>query len=326
MLSKRLRDRIFVFHRYLGLGVGCVIAMIGITGSLLIFQPDIELYWVTRTFDPIVPKAQRISIEAVVNTVQAIYKDTDLKPTTINVLPENEFYSIRLSSDEGDSRLDIFVNAYTGEILGDRNYNNTLMAKLLQLHVSLFAGEIGTTIIGIAAFSFTSFTGFCWNFYDWTTPLIYAATFTSKPADLGSTSILGRSHLGLDDILHRSNAALPGTITTYIYPPTTPEEVFTIGKRLPSTPKGDGLSSVELDQYSGEILRVYDERSLPLGDRILTTFEPLHYRTFGGLSTRILYVLVGFAPAVLIITGLTMWKHRHKGISKADLLPFSKLL
>lgn len=363
-------------HRALGLGVGCLLVLLGLTGSLLIFQPDLEQYWVTRTFEPIVPQAQHISVEAAVNTVQAAYKSKSLKPTTIQVLPEKNFYSVRLSGDEADDRWDVFVNAYTGDILGDRNYERTLMANLLKLHVSLFAGDRGTIITGMAGFfllslsltgiilwpgwrklatgfkikfnahpkrtnfdihkvagiiaavflCFTSFTGFCWNFYDWTAPLIYAATFTQEPEDLASTPIPGKSPLGLDEILRRSNAALPGTATTYIYPPTEPEEVFTIGKRFPFDTRGEGLSSVELDQYSGAVLRVWDERSLPLGDRILNTFEPLHYGTFGGLPTRILYVFVGFTPIILMVTGFIMWKHRRKVISKAISLPVSRQL
>jgi uncharacterized iron-regulated membrane protein len=374
MHFKEVRDQIFIFHRYLGLGVGFIIALIGITGSLLIFQPDLEQYWVTRTFEPIIPRAQRVSIETAVNTVQTAYKSTGLKPTTIKVAPENYFYFVRLSGDEGDDRLDVFVNAYTGEILGDRNYEHTFTANLLKLHVSLFAGDGGTMITGIAGFllfilsltgvilwpgwrklmtgfkiklkahpkrmnfdihkvagitaaiflCLTSFTGFCWNFYDWTTPLIYAATFTKEPADLTSTPLPGQTPLGLDELLQRSDAALPGMITTYIYPPIEPEAVFTVGKRFSNTLKGDGYSSVELDQYSGDVLRVWDERKLPLGDYILNTFEPLHYGTFGGLPTRILYVFVGFAPIVLIITGFIMWQHRYKGISKAKPSPFGK--
>jgi uncharacterized iron-regulated membrane protein len=374
MRSKQIRNQIFVFHRYLGLGVGCIIVVIGITGSLLVFQSNIEQYWVTQSFAPIIPQARRISIETAVSTVQAAYKGLDLKPTTIQALPENNFYAVRLSNEK--KRLDIFVNAYTGKILGDRIYEHTLMANLLQLHVSLFAGDIGTTITGIAAFlllslsltgitlwpgwrklatgfkvklkahpkrtnfdihkvagiiaaaflCLTSFTGFCWNFYDWTAPFIYALTFTKEPTDLASTPIQGQFPLGIDEILHRSDAALPGTITTYIYPPTAPEEVFVIGKRFPSTQRGEGGSSVELDQYSGEILKVWDERSLPLGDKVINSFESLHYGTFGGLFTRILYIFVGFAPIVLFLTGFIMWKHRHRGISKTTPFSFGKQL
>ncbi|MEH2085041.1 MAG: PepSY-associated TM helix domain-containing protein [Nostoc sp.] len=49
-----------------------------------------------------------------------------------------------------------------------------------------------------------------------------------------------------------------------------------------------------------------------MGDRILNSFTPLHYGTFGGLPTRILYVFVGLAPLILFITGFVMWQYRKR--------------
>jgi uncharacterized iron-regulated membrane protein len=37
---------------------------------------------------------------------------------------------------------------------------------------------------------------------------------------------------------------------------------------------------------------------------------PLHYGTFGGTFTRVLYILLGFVPLVLFVTGLAMWWNR----------------
>ncbi|MEH2296040.1 PepSY-associated TM helix domain-containing protein [Nostoc sp.] len=52
---------------------------------------------------------------------------------------------------------------------------------------------------------------------------------------------------------------------------------------------------------------------MPLGARVLKSFVPLHYGTFGGLPTRIFYVFVGLAPLILFITRLVMWWYRYKG-------------
>lgn len=58
------------------------------------------------------------------------------------------------------------------------------------------------------------------------------------------------------------------------------------------------------------------------GDRILNAFAPMHYGTFGGLPTRILYVFVGLSPTVLFITGLTMYRlrRRPKAVAKRELI------
>ncbi|MEH2180741.1 PepSY-associated TM helix domain-containing protein [Nostoc sp.] len=65
-----------------------------------------------------------------------------------------------------------------------------------------------------------------------------------------------------------------------------------------------------------KVLRVDNILEILLGDRILNSFTPLHYGTFGGLPTPILYVFVGLAPLILFITGFVMWWYRRKSTSK----------
>ena len=47
------------------------------------------------------------------------------------------------------------------------------------------------------------------------------------------------------------------------------------------------------------------------GEEILLTFIRLHFGRFGGLSIRILWVLLGLIPAILFVTGLTAWWQRR---------------
>ncbi|MEH1844413.1 MAG: PepSY-associated TM helix domain-containing protein [Nostoc sp.] len=82
--------------------------------------------------------------------------------------------------------------------------------------------------------------------------------------------------------------------------------------KLPQENVEYGNSNVYLDQYSGKVLRVDNGLKLSLGDRVLNSFVPLHYGTFGGLPTRILYVFVGLAPLILFVTSLVMWRYRYR--------------
>jgi uncharacterized iron-regulated membrane protein len=70
---------------------------------------------------------------------------------------------------------------------------------------------------------------------------------------------------------------------------------------------------IYLDRYSGEVLYIKNALQSSLGDRILNWFHPLHYGTFWGLPSRILYVFVGLAPLILLITGLNMYRYRKWG-------------
>lgn len=72
-----------------------------------------------------------------------------------------------------------------------------------------------------------------------------------------------------------------------------------------------GLSTVGLDRYSGKVLSVHKVESPTIGMRLLMMITALHFGTFGGLPTRILYIFVGLTLAVLFVTGLVLWQRRR---------------
>ena len=257
----------------------------------------------------------------------------------------------------------MFVNSYTGDILGDRVWENTYIGIIFQLHYALLAGTPGTVVVGIVAFlllvlsvtgiflwsgwrklisgfkikwqahpkrvnydihkvagiitavflGFTAFTGFCWNFYEYAEPAIYAITFSPHSPEPVSQIVAGKSALGMAEILKIADAALPGTETTFINLPREPKGTFAIYKKRPQESNEYGDSIVYLDQYSGKILKLKDGLNSSLGEKVLDSFTPLHYGTFWGLPTRILYVFVGLAPLILFITGFVMWRYRYRG-------------
>jgi uncharacterized iron-regulated membrane protein len=155
-----------------------------------------------------------------------------------------------------------------------------------------------------------SISGFCWNFYEQTEPAIYALTFTPKPPEVKSTPI-GEESITIDEALQQSLATIPEAKASFISIPTEPEAVFTIYMKQPDDTQYFA-NQVDIDRFSGEVLHVINSKSAGLGDRILNAFVPMHYGTFGGLATRILYVFVGLSPTILFITGLFMYRLRRR--------------
>src|SRR4028118_1705606 len=78
----KFRKLAFKLHLYLGLVVGIFIAAIALTGSLLVFDPEIE-----RFFNPqllqVIPQAERRPLENVLQIVEKAY-------------PQNQAFSIFL--------------------------------------------------------------------------------------------------------------------------------------------------------------------------------------------------------------------------------------
>ncbi len=371
--SKKIRNIIVSTHRYLGLLVGLILIIVGLTGSLLVFQHEIDDWAIQQQFGRVVAQNRILSPAILIDNVKTAYVDRpNWQIGELRMLPDREIYTVRLNRPD-DTQWEVFVNPYTGKIISDRQRETSLFGLLLHLHYELLAGNTGMIIVGIAALFLCiltitgmilwsgwrklwlgfkinwkahpirvnydihkvagivtaiflgaiAFTGFCWNFYDYSEPAIYAATFTPKPVEVKSTIIPKQPTLALTDILTRfsdgeatpTNAALPDAINTFINFPKKPEDVFQIFKQVPGE-SGDFDSYVKLDRYSGKILQVQDSRTAKLGDRILSSFTPIHYGTFGGLPTRILYVFVGIAPLFLFITGSRMFTLRNWGRAK----------
>jgi uncharacterized iron-regulated membrane protein len=173
-------------------------------------------------------------------------------------------------------------------------------------------------VVGIIAAVFLSmamFTGFIWNYGTWTTPAIYAATFSSQPDEPVSKVIPGKPALKLTDLLlAKASAALPEGKVTYVNFPTEPKGVFQVYKEI----NGQEVYAA-IDRYSGEIIKVQHlTTKKSLGDRVMDSFIPLHFGTFAGLPSRIFYVLIGLSPTFLLITGFMMWRNRkHQKLGRS---------
>jgi uncharacterized iron-regulated membrane protein len=363
MNSKHIHHLVFILHRYIGLVVGLIIIIIGFTGSLLVFQEEIDHRLIQQQFGKVIPLEERIPIDSVVDTFKAAYREQPNIKLQRIFLPAHldDPYKVSITSANNEY-VEVFIHPYTGKVLGSRQWDNTIVGVTFRLHYALLAGDTGIVFVGIVGllllivcltgiflwpgwrrliagfkikwnshpkrFNFdlhkvagilsggflalTALTGFCWNCYDFTYPLIYAATLTSPPVDPVSQVIAAQPPIKLSEVLQRADAALPGTTPVSIILPSKPEGVFRVRKRFPQEVEPYGRSDVYLDQYSGKVLAVKDKHKLPLGDAVLDAFVPLHFGTFGGLPTRILYMFVGLTPLMLFSSGFIMWWYRWK--------------
>ncbi|MEH1940519.1 MAG: PepSY-associated TM helix domain-containing protein [Nostoc sp.] len=366
MRSLKLRQIAFHLHRYIGLSVGLLLVIVGLTGSLLVFADEIDHFLLSHQIGHVIPQGQRVSIESELYTVKAAYKNQpELQAIVIRTpLAPDVPHQVLLRSPKGEIT-EVNVNPYTGEIMGSRNGDPSFRTSILKLHEQLLAGEIGRLILGIVGLlsfflsitgillwpgwrklipgfkiklkahpkrvnfdihkvigiiaaiflGLTGFTGFCWNFEHFTQPIIYALTLTPSLPDPVSQPLPGRTPLQLGQILKKADAALPSGATTFIILPTTPEATFYIAKKLPHEAESSGRSRLWLDRYTGNLVQVKNTLEASLGDQIFDSFIPLHFGTFGGLPTRILYVFVGLTPLILFITSLVMYRYRYRAKS-----------
>jgi uncharacterized iron-regulated membrane protein len=142
----RLRPLIVQIHLWLGLIAGAFIAVLAITGSIMAFETELE-----RALHPhrsyVTPQGQRLSLAQIAAAVQRAYPNDTIGAFVVATRPN-------FSYEVGLQRADVFVNPYTGEILGEQTAPDWLNT-VHQLHTHLLLprrpGDVGGKITSGAA-------------------------------------------------------------------------------------------------------------------------------------------------------------------------------
>ncbi|UCS94645.1 PepSY domain-containing protein [Echinicola marina] len=151
-------------HNWLGLYTGVVIAFLCITGAAALFRPEID-----RALNPHLTKVEKqsktVSLTEAVNKALAANPDKNLFEVE---LPKAyvDTWNIRLKPKEAQDLYpmfwEVYINPYTGEILGQRNYFESFSYYLRNIHVRFYEAEYGRQIVGLAgiALLISTLTGF----------------------------------------------------------------------------------------------------------------------------------------------------------------------
>ncbi|AWW30501.1 hypothetical protein DN752_10400 [Echinicola strongylocentroti] len=139
-------------HNWVGLYVGVVIAFLSITGAAALFRPEVD-----RLLNPhltkVTPQSAQVSLTTAVEEVLASHPDHELFEIE---LPKAylDTWNIRLRPRDPDPMQptfwEVFVNPYTGEVLGERNYFKSFSYFLRNVHVRLYEAQYGRQLVGLA--------------------------------------------------------------------------------------------------------------------------------------------------------------------------------
>jgi uncharacterized iron-regulated membrane protein len=134
---------------------------------------------------------------------------------------------------------------------------------------------------------------------------------TRGPAEIPPPKAWGSGQRrSLDEILASAQRALADSVPSMIIFPAKAGEPFSLRMKRPTDPHRIGLNWVYVDPVTAQVLRVDRFDQQPIGVKIIRLMTPLHYGTFGGLPTRLLWVIAGLLPGLLFMTGLLMWWNR----------------
>jgi uncharacterized iron-regulated membrane protein len=116
----------------------------------------------------------------------------------------------------------------------------------------------------------------------------------------------------LDAMIEAAERVTPGAATTWISPPHDFAQAQIIRHEF-YEPWAAHCPRVYLNAYTAEVEHMDIALQGNPGDAIQRWFGYLHFGNFGGTLVKILWTVLGLAPAVLAATGTLMWWNRVAG-------------
>jgi uncharacterized iron-regulated membrane protein len=116
----------------------------------------------------------------------------------------------------------------------------------------------------------------------------------------------------LTQALAAAHAALPNAQLAFIDVPGAGTGPFRMRVQVPGDPHRRFPGSfIFVDQYSGQILAVHDSDQGPVSTQVAKWIRAIHDGSIAGLGTRLLAIVLGLIPSVLLVTGFLYWRQRR---------------
>lgn len=139
-----MRTLILNIHLWVGLTIGLLLVLAGLTGSILVFDDEIDSALNPELLS-VVPADETIPLQPVVDAVATAYPR---HPISYIRLPRGPGETYEFTTAGADP-LEIFADPYRGEILGARGKTEGFINALFDLHVHLLSGETGERVMGV---------------------------------------------------------------------------------------------------------------------------------------------------------------------------------
>jgi len=140
------RRWMFLAHLWLGLVVGPIVGVVGLTGAVVVFRYEINRLTTPGTAY-VTPAGTRLPMDTIVDRMRAARPGDTLEQVSWGEVGPDNAWNIRSRSPDGH-RIHTYVNQYTGAITGIDNYDGAWMQWFYELHAHLLAGDTGKVING----------------------------------------------------------------------------------------------------------------------------------------------------------------------------------
>jgi uncharacterized iron-regulated membrane protein len=151
-LKARLRRRWLIIHRWLGLAAGLLFVLVGLTGSLLVFDHAID-EWLNAELLLTTGSGDRRTVAEVLAAGENGYSQGPATAAAVSSpRVANGVWTVWFQSgaDAAPTFTAVYVDPYTAAVTGERVWGEDLMSTVYRLHYTLLAGSVGQTIVGVS--------------------------------------------------------------------------------------------------------------------------------------------------------------------------------
>lgn len=134
------------WHLYLGIIAGFIVSIVGLTGSILVFQDEID-HALNPAFFKVLEQQHKMPLEEILPVIRKNYPD--LKPMYIGLTDQTANSTYRLYDPKQEK--EIFINPYTAKICGKRMVGSSFIGLVTNIHRTLLIPAIGRYIVGLSA-------------------------------------------------------------------------------------------------------------------------------------------------------------------------------
>ncbi|MFN8357976.1 MAG: PepSY-associated TM helix domain-containing protein [Spirosomataceae bacterium] len=142
---------VYSIHKWTGLLAGLFLLLISVTGTILVFRDEIDSA-LNSDLLFVEPADKRLTQTQLLQVIKEKYPTATLNGTALFTGQATRSTMMELEQDHQRSM--VYLNPYTGQVLGSRLRNEIFVRKVLAIHEHLTLGKSGHLILFLVGLSF----------------------------------------------------------------------------------------------------------------------------------------------------------------------------
>jgi uncharacterized iron-regulated membrane protein len=339
-------------HLYTGMIAALFLMSLSLSGAIIAFENELN-----RAFHPqltnVRPEGQPLDWDAVRDRVEQQSPGWKLIRFYFPDRPDRSTY-VRLRSSTTHRIRHVYVNQYTGTVLGSTEDGSNWILKVHDLHVNLLSGKIGNRIVTWSTFGLLllSLSGIIlwwprkvfrfqrtsslirlnrelhYSVGFWSSLAMFAFAVTGLALHYQTGKLLSLLNtpsaamrmpghgISIEEMLATARETLPGSAIPRLLLSEKPGDPVFIYQRFPEDKTPAGRSFTTLDPKTGAVLSVGSTRTAPVLQTALVQWtREIHTGTILGLPTQIAAAFFALLLSILAITGPVIWINKQRAMA-----------